>query len=123
MGIVSLPSAVGNMKSGRLRPIAVTSARRSTAAPQVPTLSESGAAGYDFASEWGLLLPAKVPQDTVKRLHAEMLRVLKAPDVVERLSSQGAEIIAMGPDEYTASIRASLAKWNKVVRAANIRSE
>lgn len=123
MTITSMPSAMPYVTSGRLRPIAVTSARRSPAAPQVPTLAESGAAGYDFASEWGFLLPAKVPSDIVNKLYGDVARVLNLPDVAEKLASQGAQVIAMGPEDYAASIRASLAKWNKVVRAANIRAD
>jgi tripartite-type tricarboxylate transporter receptor subunit TctC len=123
MTILSMPSAVPFMASGRLRAIAVTSARRSKAAPQVPSLAEAGAAGYDFASEWGLLLPAKVPAYVLNKLHTELSRILKMPDVAEKLASQGAEVVGLGPDEYAAAIRASLAKWDKVIQAAHIRSD
>lgn len=123
MTILSMPSAVPFMASGRLRPVAVTSARRSQAAPQVATIAESGATGYDFASEWGLLLPAKMPPEVLNKLHTELARILKMPEVAEKLASQGAEVVGKGPEDYAAAIRASLAKWQKVVRAANIRPE
>lgn len=122
MSITSMPSAMPYVTSGRLRPVAVTSARRSQAAPHVPTLAESGASGYDFSSEWGLLLPAKVPAEVVNKLYSEVARILRMPDVAEKLASQGAEVVGMGPEEYAAAIRASLAKWSRVVRAANIRA-
>jgi tripartite-type tricarboxylate transporter receptor subunit TctC len=123
MSIVSLPSAMAHMTTGRLRAIGVTTADRSAAAPDVPTLAESGAQGYDFASEWGLLLPAKVPREIVNRLHADVSRVLKMPDVVEKLETQGAEVIGVGPEDYARRIRNSLAQWENVVRKARIRPE
>ena len=123
MAGTALPSAMPYIPSGRLRPIAVTSARRSAAVPQVPTLAESGARGYEYASEFGLLLPARVPGEVVNKLHAEIARILKTPDVAEKLGSQGYEIAGAGPDEYAAAIRRDLAKWSKVIRTANIRAE
>ena len=69
------------------------------------------------------MLPAKVPTEGVNKLYSEIARILRMPDVAEKLASQGAEVIGMGPEDYAASIRASLAKWNKVVRAAHIRAE
>ena len=119
----ALPSATAHISSGRLRPIAVTSAKRSASVPQVPTLAESGAHGYEYASDFGLLLPARTPIEIVTKLHAEISRALKAPDVAEKLNAQGYEIVALGPDEYAASIRMNLAKWGKVIRSANIRAE
>ena len=119
----ALPSAMPQISTGRLRPIAITTAKRSASAPQVPTLAESGAQGYEYASDFGLLLPARTPPEVVTKLHAEISRALKTPDVFEKLSSQGYEIVALGPDEYAASIRTNLAKWAKVIRSANIRAE
>ena len=119
----ALPSAMTHISSGRLRAIAVTTARRAPSAPQVPTLAESGAPGYEYASEFGLLLPARTPADVVAKLHAEISRALKTPDMIEKLNAQGYDIVALGPDEYAASIRANLAKWAKVIRTANIRAE
>ena len=119
----ALPSAMPQITTGRLRAIAITTAKRSPSLPQVPTLAESGAPGYEYASDFGLLLPARTPPEIVTRLHTEISRALKAPDVSEKLTSQGYEIVALGPDEYAASIRTNLAKWAKVIRSANIRAE
>ena len=119
----ALPSAMSQISTGRLRPIAITTAKRSASVPQVPTLAESGAQGYEYASDFGLLLPARTPPEIVTKLHAEISRALKTPDVIEKLSSQGYEIVALGPDEYAASIRTNLAKWAKVIRGASIRAE
>jgi tripartite-type tricarboxylate transporter receptor subunit TctC len=109
--------------TGRLRAIAITTAKRSSSIPQVPTLAESGAPGYEYASDFGLLLPARTPPEIVTKLHTEISRALKSPDVIEKLTSQGYEIAALGPDEYAASLRTNLAKWAKVIRSANIRAE
>jgi tripartite-type tricarboxylate transporter receptor subunit TctC len=119
----ALPSAMPYIPTGRLRPIALTSARRSSAVPQVPTLAESGAPGYEYASDFGLLLPARVPSEIVAKLHNEITKALKTPEVADKLSAQGYEISGVGPDEYAAKIRTDLAKWSKVIRAANIKSQ
>ena len=119
----ALPSAMPYIVNQRLRPIALTSAHRSSAVPQVPTLAESGATGYEYASDFGLLLPARVPPEIVGKLHAEIARTLKMPDVVEKLTAQGYEVSGAGPQEYATKIRADLAKWSKVIQAAHVRQE
>ncbi len=119
----ALPSAMPHISTGRLRPIAITTAKRSKSVPQVPTLAESGAQEYEYASDFGLLLPARTPSDVVAKPYGEIARALKTQDVIEKLNSQGYEIVALGPDEYAASIRANLAKWAKVIQSANIRAQ
>lgn len=119
----ALPSAMPHIATRRLRPIAISTAKRSASVPHVPTLAESGARGYEYASDFGLLLPARTPADVVAKLHEEISLALKTPDVIEKLNSQGYEIAAIGPEEYAASIRTNLAKWAKVIQSANIRSE
>jgi tripartite-type tricarboxylate transporter receptor subunit TctC len=119
----ALPSAMPQITTGRLRAIAITTAKRSPSIPQVPTLAESGAPGYEYASDFGLLLPARTPPEIVNKLYAEISRALKMPDVIEKLNSQGYEIVALGPEEYAASIRTNLAKWAKVIRSAHVRAE
>jgi tripartite-type tricarboxylate transporter receptor subunit TctC len=122
MAGTALPSAMPHIQSQRLRPIAISSTRRSAAVPQVPTLDESGAPGYEYASEFGLLLPAGVPTEIVNKLHTEIVRILKMPDVAEKLAAQGYEISGVGPEQYAAAIRRDLVKWSKVIRAANVRA-
>jgi tripartite-type tricarboxylate transporter receptor subunit TctC len=121
--ISSMISATPFVKSGRLRPIAVTSGQRSRAAPDVPTFAESGAPGYDVSSLWGFLAPAQTPPDIVNRLYGDIGRILKLPDVNEHLASQGADISGAHPQDYGARMRAELAKWPKVVAAAKIQAE
>lgn len=119
----ALPSAMPHISTARLRPLAVTTAKRSAALPQVPTLAEAGALGYEYASEFGLLLPARTPPEVVAKLYAEISRSLRLPDTIERLNAQGYDIVALGPDDYAASIRRNLVKWAKVAESANLRSE
>jgi len=121
--ISSMLSAKPYFSSGRLRAIAVTSGKRSRAAPEVPTFAESGAPGYDVSSLWGFLAPAQTSAEIVNRLYGDIGKILKMPDVNEHLAGQGADISGASPQEYAARMREELAKWPKVVAAAKIRAE
>ena len=114
----ALPSAMPYLASNRVRPIAITSRNRSPAVPQVPTFLESGVANFEFSSEFGLLMPANTPREIITRLNGELAKILRLPDVRERLASQGAEPVGNTPEEYAASIKIDLARWAKVVAAA-----
>lgn len=119
----ALPSAIAHISTGRVRPIAITSKARSAAVPQVPTFIESGVPDFIFSSEFGLLMPAKTPRDIINRLNREIVLILRLPDVRERLAGQGAEPAGNTPEEYSASLKADLARWAKVVKTANIRAD
>ncbi len=119
----ALPSAMPYLASNRVRPIAITSRNRSPAVPQVPTFLESGVANFEFSSEFGLLMPANTPREIITRLNGELAKILRLPDVRERLASQGAEPVGNTPEEYAASIKIDLARWAKVVAAAGIRAD
>ena len=119
----ALPSAMPHLASSRVRPLAITSRARSAAVPQVPTFIEAGVPDFVFSSEFGLLLPARTPRDIVALLNREILKILRMPDVRERLAAQGAEAVGNTPEEYAASLKADLARWAKVVKTANIRAE
>ena len=123
MHISSMLSATPFIKTGRLRPIGVTSGQRTRSMPSVPTFAESGAPGYDVSSLWGFVAPAQTPSEIVNRLYGYIGRILKYPDVNEQLASQGADISGVGPQEYGRLMRAELAKWPKVVAAAKIKGE
>ena len=123
MHISSMLSATPYVKSGRLRPIAVTSGQRARALPQVPTFAEAGAAGYDVSSLWGFLAPAQTPADIVNRLYSDIGKIIKYPDVNDQLAGQGANISGAGPQEYGRLMQLELAKWPKVVAAARIKAE
>lgn len=119
----ALPSAMPYLASNRVRPIAITSRNRSPAVPQVPTFLESGVTNFEFSSEFGLLMPANTPREIITRLNGELAKILRLPDVRERLASQGAEPVGNTPEEYAASIKIDLARWAKVVAAAGIRAD
>jgi tripartite-type tricarboxylate transporter receptor subunit TctC len=123
MHISSMISATPYIKTGRLRPIAVTSGTRSRAVPHVPTFAESGAPGYDVTSLWGFSAPGQTPSDIINRLYGDIGKVLRYPDVNEQLAGQGADISGAGPREYGAMMQAELAKWPKVIAAAKIKPE
>jgi tripartite-type tricarboxylate transporter receptor subunit TctC len=119
----ALPSAMAHIASNRVRPIAITSKTRSAAVPQVPTFIESGVPDFVFSSEFGLLMPARTPRDIVGRLNREIVKILRMPDVRERLAGQGAEPVGNTPDEYAVLLKADLARWARVVKSAGIRAD
>ncbi len=103
-------------KAGKLRPLAVTTAKRSAIAPDVPTLAESGLPGFEVGSWQGVFAPAGTPAPIVKRLNAEIVKILHMPEVNERLAGLGAEIVADSPEEFAALVKAEVVKWSDVVR-------
>ena len=113
-------SVAPHMQSRRLRGLAITSAKRSDLIPGLPTIAESGLPGYDFVSPFGLVAPAKTPPATVSRLNQEIVRILKQPQVRQRILDTGAEVVASTPDEYGAALRNELATWGKVIRDAGL---
>ena len=108
---------------GRLKAIAVSGAQRSHVLPQVPTVSESGLPGFEAGSWYGLLAPAATPRAIVEQLNREVLRVLKLPDVREKLLAQAFEIPLDTPEQFAAHIRADVPKWAKVVKEAGIKAD
>ena len=103
-------------KGGKLRALAVTTAKRSSVAPEVPTLAESGLAGYEVGSWQGVFAPAATPPEIVKRLNAEIVKIIRMPDVNEKLTALGAEPVGNTPEEFGALVRAEVGKWADVVK-------
>ena len=103
-------------KGGKLRALAVTTAKRSSVAPEVPTLAESGLAGYEVGSWQGVFAPAGTPPEIVKRLNAEIVKIIRMPDVNEKLTALGAEPVGNTPEEFGALVRAEVGKWAEVVK-------
>lgn len=120
---VSMPAALQFVKQGRLKAIAVTSAKRSASAPDVPTIVENGGPDVVVDSWYGVLVPAKTPAPVVARLNAAMAKVLAMPDVKEKLFAQGAEAVSNSSAEFDAIIRDELKKWEYVIREAKITPE
>ena len=121
LGVVDVPSAIANVKAGKLRALAVTSKQRISAAPEVPTFEEAGLRGYEAVGWFGAVAPAGTPKDIIARLNTEIRNALAAPDVKERALTAGAEPHATSPEEFAAYIREETKKWGEVVRAAGIK--
>ena len=119
----TLPGSIGAIRNGRINAIAVTSAKRANAAPDIPTVAESGVPGYEASSWFALLAPAGTPRPIVTRLNAEVLSALQLKDVREALSRQGLDPTGTTPAEADAYLRSEIAKWTRVVREAGIRAD
>ncbi len=118
-----IPSSLQHVRAGKLRALAVTSAARSPLLPEVPTFAESGLQGYEVNSWFGLLAPTRTPAEILARLHGEVAGILRAPDVVQRLSGQGAEPVSSTPEQFAATIRADLGKWARLVKDIGLQPE
>ncbi len=112
----SVPSALAQIKGGRLRAIAVTSAKRAAEMPEVPAIAESGYAGFDATTWYGLLAPAGTPAAIIKRLNAEVNRALGMPDVSGRLAAEGGEVLGGSPERFASLLKADHAKWGRIVK-------
>jgi tripartite-type tricarboxylate transporter receptor subunit TctC len=119
--IDNMPAYLPQVQAGKIRALAVTTATRSAAAPNLPTIAEAGVKGYEAGSWFGLAAPKGVPADVIQKLSAETDRILKLPDVKERLLGLGAEPVGGKPEEFAAFIRSEQAKWRKVITQANIK--
>jgi len=119
----SMPAAVQYVRTGRLRMISQTGARRSGAAPDIPTMEESGLKGFVVSSGFALFAPPGTPRPIIDRVHAAMVKALNDPGVKENLANQGAEVVASTPEEHDAFNKAEIAKWIKVVKEAGITPE
>jgi len=115
-------STVPQVKAGKVRALATTGAKRSPALPDLPTLSESGLAGYENSSWSAVAAPAGTPRPVIARLHKELTEILKLPDIQQRHADVGAEIIASTPEAFHAYLKAELAKFSKLVKAAGIKA-
>ncbi|HET7159018.1 MAG TPA: tripartite tricarboxylate transporter substrate-binding protein, partial [Burkholderiales bacterium] len=121
MVFMSLPSVWPQVKSNRLRAIAVTSATRSAFVPDLPTVAEAGVPGYEATQWWGVLAPAKVPAGIINRLNSEINTILSADEMKSRLANEGAEPVLMTPEAFTSFVRNEIAKFRKVATERNIK--
>lgn len=120
MMFIALPPTLPQIRSGKLQAIAVGSARRSPALPDVPTVAESGVPGFDVNSHFGVLAPAGVPPAIVARLNTTLVQALRSDQTRERYALLGVEPISSTPEEYSRYIAAEIAKWKKVVKQAGL---
>ncbi len=117
----SVPTLIGQIKQGKLRALAVTSAQRVDDLPQVPTINESGYKGFDAVTWFGFLAPAGTPKDVLAKLNAEFNAALKQPDLQKKLGDQGADPAGGTPEQFAALIKDDIVRWGKVVKASGAR--
>jgi tripartite-type tricarboxylate transporter receptor subunit TctC len=113
-------AVLGLAKSGRVKNIAVTSLKRNSTMPEIPTMDESGVPGFEAVNWFGIAAPAKTPLPVITLLNAEILKALKSRDVIERLGGQGSEVVGSTPEYLGEFIKRDVEKWRKVVKSANI---
>jgi len=116
-------STIVHIKAGKLRALAVTGPKRSPALAEVPTLSEQGFPGVEATAWYGVLAPAGTPKPIITRLHGELVKILKQPDVVQRLDGLGFEIVGSTPEQFGAYIKSEIRKWEKVVKASGAKPD
>jgi tripartite-type tricarboxylate transporter receptor subunit TctC len=121
--IENVPGTMPHVKSGKLRALAITSAQRSPLAPDLPTMIEAGVPGYEMSAWNAIFAPKGTPPDIVVRLHAELVRVLRGPEMKEQCAALGAEPIGNTPDELTAFLKADKARWGEIIQARGIKPE
>ena len=121
IGIIAAPLAIPQMKANRIRGLAVTTAKRSTVVPDLPTIAESGVPEFDAPGWYGLLAPAGTPAPVIATLHGEVVKAVKLPDVLERFAALALEPVGNSPQEFGDYIRGELAKWARLVKDANIK--
>ncbi len=121
LGVVDVPSSLSNVRAGKLRALAVTSKRRISAAPEVPTFEEAGVPGYEAIGWFGTVAPAGTPPAVIDRLNAEIVAALATPEIRERALAAGTEPLTNTPQEFAAMIREETKTWAEVIKAANVK--
>jgi tripartite-type tricarboxylate transporter receptor subunit TctC len=120
MSFDTVTPVLPHIKAGKLRPLAVTTAKRSSALPEVPTLEEAGLKGFNIGTWFGVLAPAATPKDIVARLNAEMVAVIQSPDFRQRMAAIGAEPIGNSAEQMAAQIKGETEKFAKLVKEAKV---
>jgi tripartite-type tricarboxylate transporter receptor subunit TctC len=119
----NLPPALGHIKAGRLKPLAVTTSSRSSLVPELPTLDEAGLKGFETVAWFGLLAPGGTPAEVIQQTHAEVVRIVHTADLRARIQSLGGEAVGNTPDEFASRIRTDIAKWRRLVEQVGIRAD
>ena len=123
MAFLGLPSGLPQMQAGKVRALGVTSAARSNAVRELPTLAEAGLAGFEATTWQGLVVPAGTPRETIMRLHTETVRALQAPELRERYGALGVEPVSNTPAQFAAYIQAEIVKWGRAVRGTGLEKQ
>ena len=119
----NIPSVIQHVRAGKLRALAVSSAKRSSAAPEIPTVAESGVPGFEVTTWYGVSAPAKTPRPIIDRLNSEINRALQSADLRSQLINSGADPAGNTPEQYTAFMQNEINKWAKVIKAAGIKGQ
>ena len=117
------PTCIQYIKAGRLRPLGVTTMKRTPALPDVPAIAEAGVPGYESTQWFGILVPAGTPRPIVERLNQEIVRAIRAPEMRDKLNSEGLEVVGSTPAEFAAHIKLETEKWAKVIKTMGIKAE
>jgi tripartite-type tricarboxylate transporter receptor subunit TctC len=123
VGFPSTSAAMAHVRTAKLRGLGVTTARRSSLAPEIPTIAEAGVPGYEAGSWYGLMVTAGTPKEIVARLNAETVQVLRRPDVKERFATTDMEPTGSTPEQFAAHVRDEIARWGRIVKATGMRPE
>ncbi len=116
-------TALPNMRNGRLRALGISSAKRSALAPELPTVAEAGVPGFEGGAWYGVVFAAKTPPAIVRKVHADIVRALQLPDIRERMTALGVEVVASTPEAFAQFIKAEIVKWARVVALSGARAE
>ena len=119
----NIPPAMPHVRGGKLRALAVTSARRSALLPEIPTMIEAGIAGFDVSAWFGLLAPAGTPREAIQRVHAETVKALQAGEMRERLNQLGFEVVGGTPEAFAELIRGETLRWSRIIRDSGARAD
>jgi len=123
MGFTALPSSISHARSGRLRPIAVTSTKRSEAAPELPTFTELGFPGIDLVVWYGVLYPARTPAEIVARMSTEVNRAVQATDVKAKLLQQGVEAVGTSPEQFAKFMQSEIVRYGAIIKASGAKPD
>ena len=121
--ISSPPSSMPHIKAGKLRPIATTAAKRSSAFPDVPTIAESGFPGFDTYEWYGLFTQGKAPREAALRISQEVGKIIRTPELTERMLSLGAEPSPNSPEEFTRFVKAEMQQWGALAKKIGLKAE
>ena len=119
----NMPNVIGHVRAGKMKPLAVTTAQRSSQAPEIPTVAEAGVPGYEQTAWFGVLAPAGTPRDIITRYNTEIVKVLNSAEVKERFGKQGVEVRTSTPEQFSTFLNSEVARWGKVIRDAGIKSD
>ena len=119
----NMPNVIGHVRAGKMKALAVTTAQRSSLAPEIPTVAEAGLPGYEQTAWFGVLAPAGTPRDIIGRLNGEIIKVLNSAEVKERFGKQGVEVRTSTPEQFSTFLRSEVDRWGKVIREAGIKPD